>query len=517
MTGPAPLRSWKLSPGRAILLPVAIAVALAVFGFASVRQHAVMFGSFTGAASVLVLWAAGLYLGARKAGRGLTLIVSLKPQHWVQTIAQLVIYYWWGSHVPIVAAFAPFIVAQIIFAYGVDALLNWSRRDEYYLGFGPFPIILSINLFLWFRPEVFYWQFVMILVGFLAKELIRWKKNGRSAHIFNPSSFPLAVFSLFLIATHGSDATFGQVIANSIFDPPYIYLVIFLAAVPGQYLFGVARVSLAAVATLMVISLTYLHFTGTYLFLDAHIPVPVFIGLLLLVTDPSTSPQTELGRILFGVLYGVFTTVLYVVLVTSGTPTFYDKLLPIPVLNLMVRALDRFAAWKPLWRLDPTRLAPSLSSRGRHYAYATVMAVVFAGLYATGSVGDHHPGQYLPFWKQACEEGSGRACRYAAHLTEIYCQNGSGWACNEAGVQRVALRQPAAEQFFKRGCDLGYPAACENAESGTRVTSDLARGQPRMEDLPIVLRGTKPILSERDPETLLAVGCREGWDGMCRS
>jgi len=513
---PPPLRSWTLTPGRAVLLPLTFGAALAFQGAASVRSHAVLFGSFLGAAAVLSAWGVALWIRARQGGRTLTLSLSIKPQHWVQAVAQLVIYYWWGRHVPIVAAFAPFIAAQLLFAYGVEALLNWSRRDTHYLGFGPVPIILSINLFLWFRPEFFYWQFVMILVGFLAKDLIHWTKDGRSAHIFNPSSFPLSVFSLVLILTHGSDATFGELIANTIFDPPYIYLVIFLASMPGQFLFGVARVSLAAIATLMVIGIAYFQATGTYLFLDAYIPVPVFIGLLLLVTDPSTSPRTEIGRILFGVLYAVFTTVLFVLLVSSGTPTFYDKLLPIPVLNLMVRALDRVAAWKPMARLDPTRLWPSLSWKGRHYAYAVVTAILVAGLHAGGAVGDHHPGQYLPFWTNACEAGSGRACRYAAHLTEIYCQNGSGWACNEAGIQLVAERRPAG-QLFQRGCELGFTGACQNASGEEQDPSVLARGQPRLEDLPILLRGTKPVLAERDEKVLLALGCSQGWDQMCAS
>ncbi len=57
---------------------------------------------------------------------------------------------------------------------------------------GPFPVIFSINLFLWFKPDWFYFQFLMVALGFAAKELIRWDKDGRRAHIFNPSSFPLA-------------------------------------------------------------------------------------------------------------------------------------------------------------------------------------------------------------------------------------------------------------------------------------------------------------------------------------
>lgn len=67
--------------------------------------------------------------------------------------------------------------------------------------------MFSINLFLWFKPEWFYWQFVMVVVGFLAKEFLRWQKDGRSAHIFNPSSFPLGLAALLLIATGTTDMT----------------------------------------------------------------------------------------------------------------------------------------------------------------------------------------------------------------------------------------------------------------------------------------------------------------------
>ena len=86
-----------------------------------------------------------------------------------------------------------------MFAYAFDMLLTWSRRDTYVLGFAPFPVIFSINLFLWFKPDWFYLQFLMVALGFAAKELIRWDKDGRRTHIFNPSSFPLAVFSLGLL------------------------------------------------------------------------------------------------------------------------------------------------------------------------------------------------------------------------------------------------------------------------------------------------------------------------------
>jgi len=52
--------------------------------------------------------------------------------------------------------------------------------------------------------------------------------DGRQAHIFNPSSFTLAVFSLALLLTGKSELTRGQDIASTQFYPPHIYLMLFL-------------------------------------------------------------------------------------------------------------------------------------------------------------------------------------------------------------------------------------------------------------------------------------------------
>ena len=84
-------------------------------------------------------------------------------------------------------------------------------------------------------------------------------------------------------------------------------------------------------------------FTGIYFFYDSYIPIAVFLGMHLLFTDPSTSPRTELGRIIFGVLYGLSTVLLYQMLGSLGMPTFYDKLLQVPLLNLSIQGIDRIA------------------------------------------------------------------------------------------------------------------------------------------------------------------------------
>ncbi len=152
----------------------------------------------------------------------------LRAQHYLQATVQCSVFLYWGWYFDEVYKAAPLILAQLCFAYAFDLLLAWSRRDSYTLGFGPFPVIFSINLFLWFKPDWFYLQFVMVAVGFLAKEFIRWQKDGRSAHIFNPSSFPLGLFSLGLLLTGNTAMTWGQEIANTFERPPYIRLWIFL-------------------------------------------------------------------------------------------------------------------------------------------------------------------------------------------------------------------------------------------------------------------------------------------------
>ncbi|NJD18370.1 MAG: RnfABCDGE type electron transport complex subunit D, partial [Gemmatimonadetes bacterium] len=473
---------WTLALTGAFVVP------LALLGLLFHRNEALS-RSLLGAAGVLALWAAVLSLTRARTARRLGITFAAQRNHWVQMLAQGTVLLWWGWHVEGVYAYFPLLLAQILFAFGFDALLQWSRRGTWRMTFGPIPVMFSINLFLWFKPDWFHYQFAMIALGFLAKEFLRWTRDGRVTHIFNPSSFPLAVAALFLVVTGSSDMTLGRFIANTQHDPPFIYLVIFLVALPGQILFGVARMTLAAVLTAYGTSLAYFAATGTYLFFDTHIPVPVFLGMHLLFTDPATSPRTELGRIIFGVLYALGAVALYVLFLRVGVPTYWDKLLPVPLLNLMVRGIDGLASSKALAGLDPSRIARTLTPPQRNVAYTGLWAGLFVVMSFTQGVGDTHPGQYLPFWVERCEAGNQRACSYREHLTLVYCNNGSGWACNEWGILQVEQRKSPGRSFHQ-ACDLGYGPACGNTVRDYADATVLNRGEPGEKDLPIVLRGT---------------------------
>ena len=505
---------------RILVLPSVFTLCLAgLTSIGPVRQNPRVFWAFLGASAVLLGW--NLLLALTLASRNIKLEVAPRKQHYVQACAQGLVLLYWGWYWPPVYQFGYFLLAQLLFAYAFDMLLCWTRRDTYVIGFGPFPVIFSINLFLWFKPDWFFLQFVMVALGFAAKDLIRWNKDGRRAHIFNPSSFPLAVFSLVLLATGSSDITWGKEIANTQFYPPHMYLVLFLIGLPGQYFFGVTLMTMSAVVSTYLFGLVYFASTGIYFFYDSYIPIAVFLGMHLLFTDPSTSPRTELGRILFGVLYGLSTVLLYQLLGSLGMPTFYDKLLQVPLLNLSIKGIDRVARSRIFALLDPAALGRTMAPLRRHLAFISLWAIVFAGMSAVQGVGDDHPGQWVPFWRQACQDGRAYACPYLADLELGFCSQGSGWACNEAGLMHIALSRSGedlrrldpegAADPLKRGCELGFPTACTNLNTLTGKAGNFASAPPTLEDYPIILRGSKGELRERDPAALYAIACREGW------
>jgi hypothetical protein len=504
------------------LLPLLFAAGLGGLALLPpVRQHTNALLAFLAAAGALCAWHAALLLSRRT----FAVNIVLRKQHYLQACAQGSVLLYWGWHWRPVYEFAPFLAAQLLFAYAFGMLLAWSRRQPYAFGFGPFPIIFSINLFLWFKPDWFFLQFVLVALGLAAKEFLRWERDGRRVHIFNPSSFPLAVFSVILLATGTSGVTWGQEIATTQFYPPHMYLWLFLIALPGQYFFGVASMTMSAVLTTYLFGRLYFAATGVYFFYDSYIPIAVFLGMHLLFTDPSTSPRTELGRIVFGVLYGLSTVALYYALGRAGMPTFYDKLLQVPLLNLCVQAIDAAARSRPLRALDPAAIGRAWTPRQRNLAYMSVWAAAFAGLSAVQGVGDNHPGQWLPFWRQACAEGRAFACPYLADVSLGYCMRGSGWACNEAGLLHIALSRsgedlrrldPAgAAEPLRRGCELGFDAACGNLRALLNGDDAFRAPPPELRDFPIILRGSKGEIREREPAALYALACRQGWPDTC--
>ena len=347
-TGTSPANtahSGSLSGSSSLLgnfkIPLALIAALAILAVTPrVQGNDILIWSFIGAVLFLAAWLVYLLMMNRRSGDERSFEVILRPQHYIQTMVQISVYSYWGYYWRPVYDHAWLIIAQLIFAYAFDMMLAWSRRQKYTLGFGPFPIILSINLFLWFRDDWFYMQFLMIALGFMGKEYVRWQREGRNVHIFNPSAFALGLFSLVLILTNTTHLTWGQEIASTLTLAPNIYAFLFIIGLIVMYFFSITLVAGMAAISLFALSAIYSATSGVPYFLDSEIPAAVFLGLHLLITDPSTSPRTPLGKSLFGLLYGLGVFVLYTVLGELGAPTFYDKLLCVPLLNLSVIAID---------------------------------------------------------------------------------------------------------------------------------------------------------------------------------
>ena len=95
----------------------------------------------------------------------------------------------------------------------------------------------------------------------------------------------------------------------------------------------------------------------------------------LLFTDPSTSPRTELGRLMFGAVYGLSVVGLYALLTAAGLPTFYDKLLQVPLMNLSVRFIDRLVQWPALRHVNPEGILRRFTGYRRNLAYVCLWGV----------------------------------------------------------------------------------------------------------------------------------------------
>jgi len=456
-------------------------------------------------------------LALRALAKGAPRITIAPPraQHYIQACCHLCVYTYWGWYWPPVYDYAPLLAGQLVFAYVFDILLAWSRREDYALGLGPFPIIFSTNLFLWFKDDWFALQFALVAVGFLGKAFVRWEREGRRVHIFNPSAFTLALFSVVLLATGTTGITWGQEIATTFGLGPHIYLVLFLVGLVVMYFFSITPVTAAAAATLFGTSALYQAVTGVPYFVDSEIPAAVFLGLHLLVTDPSTSPRTPFGRAIFGVLYGLGVVALYAILGALGMPTFYDKLLCVPLLNLAVPSIDRTVR-----ALGDRPLLARLGLTGplgrANLAHIGAWVVFFAAMTARGATDGMHRGDPLPFWQQACAENRVQACQRLLSIEASYCADNAGWACNELGRHHLEGRLVAANQgralaYFSRACEGRYQAGCMNLLD----PAELLTTNPRPLDLRLLLREGGPNLLDMPEPELYARACRHGWGFAC--
>lgn len=463
----APRPRWS-AVGRTppTLILVGLALFLAILACPLVHAEAMLVRTMLGVAGVLGVWLAVLWARARATGHPLRVEFVPVRSHYVQGMVQTIILSYWGWYVRDVQLESPLIIAQVLYLTMLDALLSWSRGRGWRLGFGAMPIVLSTNLLLWFHHDVYYLQFVMITIGALGKQFVTWERDGRRTHIFNPSVFGQFTVAMALILTGTSnDLTRGQWIASTFEAPHYMILVIFLLGLGVQSLFGVTLMTLAAAGTLWVLNLVYTEITGLYFFVTVNIAATIFLGLHLLITDPATTPRTNLGKLVFGALYGLGYFILFRVLDLLEVPVFWDKLLPVPILNLLAPALDRMARAGAIGRFNE-RWQSILKPKWMNVVHMTVWAAIFSTMLLMGFLGfgtDHHPGSSVMFWKRAYADGRQHAGHSLVMAAGARAEGmGDPDALNELGVicvegmgDIVEPNRAKAADYFARAAERG--------------------------------------------------------------
>ena len=443
---------------------IIIGLSFVFFSFALWPRALASSGLFWGIiawGSLLVVCLSLLYLR----GPQLALTPGIRRPHYVQMTVQGGVFAYWGWHWEAVYAEIPLILSQVAFAYLVELIVCWWRHGQWRIGFGPWPIVFSTNLFMWFHDDYFAAQFLMIALAYLSREFLRWERDGRSVHIFNPSAFGLCVISLVLIAFEMPHLTWGAEISTTLGRPLYAYEWIFLMGVIVQLFFRVTLVTVSAVLVSWVVGTLYFGVTDTYMYVDTTIPIAVFLGMNLLVTDPASSPQSNGGKILFGTLYGLAIFFMYDVLRDMGRPalgddpglsvSWMDKLLFLPLLNLLARPLDRLGRFLsiPSWRWNETQT---------NHLHVGLWALAFIALLPGLNA---HPGGTVGFWESRCEQGVERACENIAILLKSACEQDDAAACYFLGLrfehgEGVPIDLARAGGAYQRACELEQGDGC---------------------------------------------------------
>jgi hypothetical protein len=281
---------------------------------------------------ILLLWAIilGGFIARRRGDYSVT--KRVRATHLLPAAIQVILFAYWALYWDGVPPQLQLIGLQLIFAYAFDALLGLTLFKKWTVSYGPIPITLSANLFVWFPGDHFYLSVIVIALALASKALIR--KDGR--HIFNPSAVGIAVVGA-LCLIFPQDFPYID-IAHQLNLAPNMLELIFLLALLPQVRIPIVLVSLAALFT------TYTLAGSHAMLLPGPFWPAVFLALVLLATDPATIPKTGGGRVLFGVLLGLVTVLVSSTLEYNGMSDFYGKVLAIPVANFFVPYFDRFAS-----------------------------------------------------------------------------------------------------------------------------------------------------------------------------
>lgn len=287
-------------------------------------------GTAAAAAAILSLlaWLAFL-LRMRHSDAESPIQLAIKPVHLVQAATQASILLYWGQYWRDVPLHVSALAAQLLFAVLLDGCLSLIMRRRWEVGLTVFPIVFSINLFIWIDNS--FAALLCVAAAVLSKVFLR---HGRT-HLFNPSVFGLTVVgAVFLLNPGLSYAS----LFNQLNAPPNMgELIILLSLIPLSR-FPVALVSIGMFAALRGIT------SSTGITSPAITFPPMLLAMTLLATDPATIPKTGLGRLIFGLCVGCGIALISTAMSRAGLADDFAKIFPIAIANLAAPWLDRLGS-----------------------------------------------------------------------------------------------------------------------------------------------------------------------------
>jgi hypothetical protein len=278
-----------------------------------------------------------------------------KPAHLVQSLAQASVYFYVALFWDGIREQAPYILLQLVFAHLFYFALTYWRERKIRYGLSMFPIVLSINLFIWFYPRYFIFHLLMVAAAILAKTYLVRERNGRIGHIFNPSGLVMAAAAVLVILGNWDYAIRTNELLSAYVRTPHILLWVFAAGCFSQWAGKVQPVAMGAYIALIFSMILADGIVGSA-FQHHWVHPSVFIGITLLITDPVTSPKNKWPQFVFGMAYGLSVVPLVYLLTVTGNKGFYDKILFVPVLNYLAPYFEKLTLGErpalPRWTLS---------------------------------------------------------------------------------------------------------------------------------------------------------------------
>ena len=247
---------------------------------------------------------------------------EIRLPHLIPATVQVIVFAYWSLYSPAVRDHVPSLVLQVAMGFAADAAFSFLRFGSWRFGSSPLPVVLSSNLFVWLDPHG---VMLCILAAFATKTFVR--RQGR--HVLNPSAIGLSVAGAVSYLWRGSVHVGGLFHTLSL-APNMAELMVLIAMVP-QSRFRILPISITAVLVLrMLDNPTVLR-------------PPMVLAVALLATDPSTIPQTDGGKVLFGAFVAVALVYASIFLRGLGFTDDFAKVFPVPVANLLVPLFDGVA------------------------------------------------------------------------------------------------------------------------------------------------------------------------------